>query len=463
MSISACGGDGEGEGVAPEPEKETQQPSNQPTDQPTDQPSDPKPEKTFMTFKAGYDGDDNISKTAISGKTGLLFSAGDEITVYDGTILCDFKCDIETGTSATCNFQGFAFESPTYHALYCSYDSRNIDEVYAAAFIWDQQTPVVGSFDSKSHIMVASTTPENPDYFKFKTVNAFLRFTAPRDLNKVEVIGEGIAGNVSITPSAGSYNNFSVMVDWPLNTITMEGEMKADKDYYISVAPGTYADGITIKLVASNGDYAEYTTKPNLEIKSNSLRTFNLANVRFKILCDNLDAYLENCPSDEVNYIELADYEADDVNNALRINPDKKVYIVLPEKGVTTIPNSAFSHRDNLVGIDIPETVTSIGMEAFLFCTSLVLKEIPSSVNSIGDLAFFACTGFKELTIKGTPELHFAIFNNCSPDLKVIVNEATYLEYGDVGKEYHDVMEIFRPEVKPNADLENLSEGSKIN
>ena len=58
---------------------------------------------------------------------------------------------------------------------------------------------------------------------------------------------------------------------------------------------------------------------------------------------------------------------------------------------VTSIGYSAFSGRNKLEKITIPDSITSIGALAFSHCTSLKTIVIPDTVTSIGDSAFVGC------------------------------------------------------------------------
>lgn len=56
--------------------------------------------------------------------------------------------------------------------------------------------------------------------------------------------------------------------------------------------------------------------------------------------------------------------------------------------GVTKISDLAFSRMDNLLDVQIPDTVISIGNSAFAGNDNLNKLEISDNVTSIGDYAF---------------------------------------------------------------------------
>lgn len=60
-------------------------------------------------------------------------------------------------------------------------------------------------------------------------------------------------------------------------------------------------------------------------------------------------------------------------------------------EGTRFIGSSAFSNCENLVNINIPNSVTTIGSNAFYDCSSLTSINIPDSITAIGYYAFIGC------------------------------------------------------------------------
>lgn len=85
-----------------------------------------------------------------------------------------------------------------------------------------------------------------------------------------------------------------------------------------------------------------------------------------------------------------------------------------------TIPNSvtfigayAFSGCYTLTTIIIPNSVTVIGASAFDYCQELTSVDIPNSVYSIGDEAFYSCSKLSTITIgNSVKELGSEVFKN---------------------------------------------------
>jgi len=82
---------------------------------------------------------------------------------------------------------------------------------------------------------------------------------------------------------------------------------------------------------------------------------------------------------------------------------------------VTSIGGSAFSNKNNLVSVIIPNSVTSILYWAFYNCTSLSSVTIGSGVQTIGSSAFYGCTGLTSVTIPNSViSIDNDAFRSCS-------------------------------------------------
>ena len=81
---------------------------------------------------------------------------------------------------------------------------------------------------------------------------------------------------------------------------------------------------------------------------------------------------------------------------------------------VTAIGDWAFTDKDYMKEVTIPQSVTSIGEAAFMSCDKLDNVIIPQSVTSIGKQAFSACHNLHSLTINGNAtSIGTSAFSNC--------------------------------------------------
>jgi len=71
---------------------------------------------------------------------------------------------------------------------------------------------------------------------------------------------------------------------------------------------------------------------------------------------------------------------------------------IIIEPGFKEIGSSAFSKREELEHVVIPDTITTINQQAFYGCKRLTNIEIPANIQYLGAYAF-ALTGIKEFTL----------------------------------------------------------------
>ena len=130
---------------------------------------------------------------------------------------------------------------------------------------------------------------------------------------------------------------------------------------------------------------------------------------------------------------------------------------VVINSGVTTIGNNMFCTCDNIISVDIPDSVesigdyafrsyngaslttvnisesakvTSIGAYAFHLCNALTSITIPDSVESIGDYAFRYCSSLTSITIPdAVTRIGDYAFAKCSDLTSVSISESAKLTY----------------------------------
>lgn len=89
---------------------------------------------------------------------------------------------------------------------------------------------------------------------------------------------------------------------------------------------------------------------------------------------------------------------------------------VIPSDGsVTCIADSAFSYKESLQSIVIPDSVTSIEAGAFSYCTGLTSITLPDRVASLGSHVFIGCKALESIVLpKSITEIKQYTFKDCS-------------------------------------------------
>ncbi len=92
----------------------------------------------------------------------------------------------------------------------------------------------------------------------------------------------------------------------------------------------------------------------------------------------------------------------------------KSITNVVIEDGITELDHAwMFDHCDNMVSLQLPNTLTKIGRYTFIYCEGLKSVTLPSSLTFLGDQAFAGCVSLTEITIpKSVTECGGACFRD---------------------------------------------------
>ena len=88
---------------------------------------------------------------------------------------------------------------------------------------------------------------------------------------------------------------------------------------------------------------------------------------------------------------------------------------VVVNEGCTNISQNAFYECDNIVSVDLPDTIETIDDYAFYYCKLLKNITIPDDVTSLGNYAFYYCSSLENIVIPENVEsLGYDLFAYCS-------------------------------------------------
>ena len=220
-----------------------------------------------MTFTASQE-NGSATRTAI-GKddenTKILWSEGDIIKVTNGTETNDFTLTAGQGTTKA-TFSGEISESATYYAIYPNQNGVSFSgNKFSGVELKATQEAKEGSFDPEAAIMVAKSNGTN---LPFKNVVAYFKVTPTFDCSEIVVTAhkstDALAGTFDVaidgegTPSISNISNKS-------REVRLTGIIKANKDYYILLLPGTFEYGFSVTLKPK-----DVTTKKNFKQKNSS-------------------------------------------------------------------------------------------------------------------------------------------------------------------------------------------------
>ena len=141
-----------------------------------------------------------------------------------------------------------------------------------------------------------------------------------------------------------------------------------------------------------------------------------------RVICDNA---FENCNNLHTisipnGVVEIGACAFHDCNNLASIK--------LPN-GIKEIDGYTFSGCTSLVNIVLPQTLTALGYCSFIGCSSIKKIHLPKALKFVSWGSFSDCTSLTEVLIDSPDAIIHDEFNNCNPDLKIIVPESSYNHY----------------------------------
>lgn len=221
-------------------------------------PADP---RVPMTFTAG-----EFTKTSlVPGDNTVLWSAGDAISIFDGTSNNEFTLTEGAG-SASAKFEGEAVPDQKYYALYPYSASATFsgtvitsslpaEQQYVGATFDTMLNPSVAVADENNNLAfynVASVLQINVSGLQSKSVRE-IQISADKSLTgeyTVDMLGDAFSAAVSGTEISG------------LRLLVDSANMDTDPDFggsiscYAVVLPGTYAN-LKISVIYSDNSYSE--------------------------------------------------------------------------------------------------------------------------------------------------------------------------------------------------------------
>ena len=208
-----------------------------------------------MTFTATQEGDEQSTRAAISTSDSQVINwqEGDQISIFDGKTNNQFTLKNGAGTKSA-TFQGNAATAAKYTAVYpyqseASYDTSN--GKVTGITLKPTQNATANSFDKEAALMIAEGDNTT---LNFKNVVGYVKVKPNFDCKRIDLKA---FDNSAVLAGTGtvSYNNGKPTLDLSETkdyAITLRGDIKANKYYYIAVPPVTLKAGWTIEFTAKD-------------------------------------------------------------------------------------------------------------------------------------------------------------------------------------------------------------------
>ena len=216
-----------------------------------------------MTFTATQEGNEASTRAILSG-TNIHWESEDKISIFDGTNNNQFTLTDGDGRTFG-KFSGKAGQSNSYTAVYpyqenASLSGNDVTNVTLPAIQYARDN----SFDKEAALMIAEGG--NGNTLNFKNVVGYVKVKPTFNCTRIDLKA---FDNSAVLAGTGtvSYNNGKPTLDLSETkdyAITLRGDIKANKYYYIAVPPVTLKAGWTIEFTAKdNGKlYSRKGTNP---------------------------------------------------------------------------------------------------------------------------------------------------------------------------------------------------------
>lgn len=218
-----------------------------------------------MTFTASQEGEGG-TRTYVNevdnenNKTRVYWSGQDKISVFDvkGSVGKCFELS-SGGGSKKGVFSGTASdEVDKYTAVYPYTEGAvlNDDGSVSNVVLPSTQTATAGSFDPNAALMMAESTTENKKSLSFKNVIGLVKVKPGFACSKIIIRPSDktavLAGKGKLTYNSGEPKIDFSESDEKSYIITLEGNIEANKDYYIAVPAATLNEKWSITFVSSD-------------------------------------------------------------------------------------------------------------------------------------------------------------------------------------------------------------------
>lgn len=372
-------------------------------------------------LKVGFELD---SRVQLNENCQAVWTNGDVVSVFDADgIHRRYEFQGETGARegvlVPVSMGWGSAETATYEVVavypyredyYISRSNSTVDLILPAIQYYKN-----GSYGVGANLMIGTGVDRN---IRLKSLCGYikLQLTGGKKLTRITLRGnnnEIVAGSVT-----ANYKDFTLTQSDSnaVSEITLDlGDgvqlMDTPTDFYISLIPQTFTNGITITASAADGTYITQKTSKQITVTRNTIQP--MASIKYEDKIDSTTGgiFTINYTSTDGAIVKTKDvFGAGIVSNTYQDGKGKIVF----NGAVTTIGEKAFMWCDNLQSIEIPEGVVEIASSAFYDCSNLQSVTIANSVTLIGSRAFEMCYKLSDVSLNsGLKIIGDSAFSSC--------------------------------------------------
>ena len=281
-----------------------------------------------------------------------------------------------------------------------------------------ETTTVNGVTYQKINNPMAAYCPQGSDKLKFRNLCALLKVTiqgnTSQDVRAIQVRGienQMLCGKAPLTFDNNHQPALGLIKDGD-NSVTLQIPAEAtpaSNTFYIVVPANTNFTQLTIAVLLKDGD--TYITYCKTSLMNQSLPRNHIGAFTYSPSVSDNDQSLQ--PDWMIRYTGSTSNFRESFGDAQVTGNNNG--ILLCDRPLTSIGDSAFYECSSLTSISLPAGVTSIGEGAFAECRSLTSITLPAGVTSIGPSAFNCCRSLTSITLPaGVTSIGPSAFYNCS-------------------------------------------------
>lgn len=418
------------------------------------------PNNSNNVIFVGFENDD--TRIQLNEVQKCVWSKGDLVSVfYESDVNQMWEYRGETGERSA-NLYGITSGTPTvtnnrivvvypYKSNYIYHnDSGNIQVNLPTT-----QHYADSSYGIGDNLMVAQS---ETTLFSLKSVCGWLKLQLIGNGEKIKKIvfrgnnDEQLAGALYVN-TATAESMLATNDDNIIDEITLDcgdGVVLNEKatDFYITIPPQTFENGITIDITDADGLVMTKSTNKSITIKRNYIQPMSefiyegcrtIANNEIwytsssttsptvpnktnafgdaKIISNLYDASLQ-C------WVITFDKDIINIDDFAFQNCQSLLSITLPNS-VVSIDVSAFNNCKNLVSVTLSDYITDINTAAFAYCTNLSKINLPKSLTTIPMQAFQYCRNILDITIPNSVSvISYKAFEYCDKLEHIIIPES---------------------------------------
>ena len=416
-------------------------------------------------YYASVESSNPATRTYLDEQKTMRWTQGDCISVFAG----DLINRAYTFTGQTGDIEGSFVSASTdpvgagvSYAVYPYADKHTIESTGELRITIPQtQTYAPDTFGQQANYMVAVTEHADDDFFSFKNLGGYIKFSLYGDNVTVKQIafqgneGEPLAGVMQVKPIYGAEPTWNWDQQTTQQTVLLDcgegvriGSTEEEATpFWLVVPPTAFTKGFTLVVTDTEGNRFVRTSSKRQEVLRNVCK--NMPALQVEIVNS------QSIPTNQIWY--TASSKATPMASAFGATITNHSYDAATGQGIITFSNPlraldswAFEYNPMLKSVILPRNISSIGEAAFRDCFYLTTIDLPESLVSLKPSAFSGCMNLLDVNLHNASTIASSAFSRCaslnsfhgklaSDDGRCVISNNTLVAYAPANQTSFDV------------------------